>query len=228
MFFSGMSLPEYRPGDMVGPGRLVAEVLDVRGLELQAKVNEVDRANVNMGQAAAVRVDGLPAGAFPATIRNVSAAASRGFFYESDTRRKFDTTLQLTRPDERLRPGLSAEVVISGQQLNGVLFVSRQALFEKDGKPVVYARTSTGFEARAVKVKFRSESRAVIEGVVEGTEVALVDPEAQARGAQAAAPAAKGGGKGPRNGCSSRCPTSSWASRTCGCTSSVRCSPCSG
>jgi multidrug resistance efflux pump len=197
MFYSGMSLPEYRAGDMVWAGRMIAEILDPRGLELQAKVNEADRANLNAGQPADVRVHGLPAGAFPGTIKTVAGVAARGFFFDNDSRRKFDTTLQLTRADERLRPGLSADVVISGQQLDGVLYVSRQALFEKDGKPVVYARTGTGFEPRPVKVKYRSESRAVIEGLAEGTEVALVDPEARtkaaAKAAAPAAPAAPGG-----------------------------------
>jgi multidrug resistance efflux pump len=198
MFFSGMTLPEYRVGDMVWSGRLIAEILDVRGLELQAKVNEADRANLNVGQTAQVRVDGLAAGAFPGTIKSISGAAARGFFFGNDSRRKFDTTLQLTSPDERLRPGLSAAVVISGQQLNGVLYVSRQALFEKNGKPVVYARAAGGFEPRPVKVKFRSESRAVVEGVAEGTEVALVDPEADKATAKTAAPAVPAAQGGPK------------------------------
>jgi HlyD family secretion protein len=192
MFFSGMSLPDYRAGDMVGPGRLIAEVLDTRGLELQAKINEADRANLNAGQAAEVRVDGLPGGVFPAKIKTISGAAARGFFFDNDSRRKFDTTLQLDEPDGRLRPGLSAEVVISAQQLKGVLYIPRQALFEKDGKPVVYVRAGDGFEARKVTVKYRSESRAVVEGLGVGTEVALVDPEAQAKAAtKPAGPAAQ-------------------------------------
>lgn len=198
MYYSGMSLPEYRTGDMVWSGRMIAEILDTRGLELQAKVNEADRANMTVGQAAEVRVDGLPAGSFPGTIKTIAGAAARGFFFDNDSRRKFDTTLQLTRPDERLRPGLSADVVIAGQQLKGVLYVSRQALFEKDGKPVVYARNGHGFEPKPVQIKFRSESRAVVEGVSEGTEVALVDPDAESRAAKsaaAAAPAAQGGRK---------------------------------
>jgi HlyD family secretion protein len=198
MYFSGMSLPEYRVGDMVWSGRMIAEILDVRGIELQAKVNEADRANLNVGQAAEVRVDGLPAGAFAGTITSISGAAARGF-WDNDSRRKFDTTLQIAKPDERLRPGLSADVVISGQQLNGVLFVSRQAVFEKDGKPVVYARAGGGFEPKPVKIKVRSESRAVVEGLAEGTEVALVDPEAATKAARktagSAAPAAQGGPK---------------------------------
>jgi multidrug resistance efflux pump len=63
---------------MVWSGRMIAEILDTRGLELQAKVNEADRANMNVGQAAEVRVDGLPAGTFPGTIKTIAGAAARG------------------------------------------------------------------------------------------------------------------------------------------------------
>lgn len=196
MYYSGMTLPEYRAGDMVWPGRMIAEVLDTSGIELQAKVDEADRANLNAGQPAEVRVDGLPGGVFAASVRNVSGAAARGFF-DSESRRKFDTTLQLSASDDRLRAGLSASVVISGQRLKDVLYVPRQALFEKDGKPVVYARRGRGFRATPVAVKFRSESRAVIEGLDAGVELALVDPESRGKGARGqagpAAPAAAGG-----------------------------------
>lgn len=196
MYYSGMTLPEYRAGDMVWPGRMIAEVLDTSGIELQAKVDEADRANLNDGQPAEVRVDGLPGGVFAANVRTVSGAAARGFF-DSESRRKFDTTLQLSASDDRLRAGLSASVVISGRRLKDVLYVPRQALFEKDGKPVVYARRGRGFQATPVAVKFRSESRAVIEGLDAGVELALVDPESRGKGARPqagpAAPAAAGG-----------------------------------
>ena len=43
MFFSGMSLPEYREGDTVQPGRGVAEIVDLSEIEIKAKVNEADR-----------------------------------------------------------------------------------------------------------------------------------------------------------------------------------------
>ncbi|HEY3381527.1 MAG TPA: HlyD family efflux transporter periplasmic adaptor subunit [Vicinamibacterales bacterium] len=197
MFYSGMSLPEYRAGDMVWSGRSIADVHDTGTLELQTKINEADRANLSPGQKAEVRVDGLPGGTFPATIRTISGMAVRGFFFDNDVRRKFDATLVLTGRDPRLRPGLSAEIVISGQQLKGALYVPRQALYEKGGKPVVYARGAHGFEPRTVKIAFRTESRAVVEGLAQGTEVALIDPEARAKTAGKAAaapvPAAQGG-----------------------------------
>jgi hypothetical protein len=55
----------------------------------------------------------------------------------------------------------------------------RQAVFQKAGKTHVFVKTGDRFEQRDVKVVQRTESRAAIEGLPEGTEVALVDPTAQ-------------------------------------------------
>ena len=46
-FTTGMVLPEYHEGDQVQAGRNVAQVLDVDAMEIQAKVDENDRANIN-------------------------------------------------------------------------------------------------------------------------------------------------------------------------------------
>jgi hypothetical protein len=88
-------------------------------------------------------------------------------------------------------------VIVQGAQLKGVLYLARQALFIRNGKPVVFARAGKGFEPRDVTIKHRSESQVVIEDVPEGTEVALVNPEAAASAPSAAgsSPAAKAGGK---------------------------------
>src|SRR5215510_12595079 len=58
-FFGGMTVPDYREGDQVQPGRTVAEVHAVEEMEIQAKVNETDRAYLAMGQPVEIRVDGL-------------------------------------------------------------------------------------------------------------------------------------------------------------------------
>jgi hypothetical protein len=54
--------------------------------------------------------------------------------------------------------------------------VPRQAVFQKNGKTHVFVKTGDRFDQREIKVVQRTESRAAIEGLAEGTEVALVDP----------------------------------------------------
>jgi len=198
-FFSGMTLPEYHAGDTVFPGRTVIEVFDGSRLDIRAKISEQERGNVKAGQSAAVRAHAVPGRALAATISDVSGVARRGTFFErGGPTRQFDASLRLDHPDARLRPGTSVQLVIAGSELKNALSVPRQALFEKGGKPVLYVRTGDRFEAREVKVTHRTEHRVVVEGLSEGTVVALVDPEAVRRQpGSGAGPAIASGGTRP-------------------------------
>jgi multidrug resistance efflux pump len=180
-FFSGMTLPEYRAGDTVGSGRVVMDIFDTSRLEIRAKVNEQDRANVNAGQTAVVQADALPGRPLSAKVASLSGLASRGFFFDSaGPLRQFDAMLQLDPTSRPPRPGTSVRIRVAGPEVRDALYVPRQALFQKNGKPVVYVRAGERFEPREVKVTHRTESRVAIEGVADGTEVALVNPEAPA------------------------------------------------
>jgi len=186
VIFSGMTLPTYRVGDTANPGRPVMDLLDISGMEIRATVNEQERANVAAGQAVTVESDVVPHSSLTARITAVSGLGRA--VRQAGPLRLFDVTLVLDSADPRLRPGTSVKVVVQGEQVDGVLLAPRQAVFEQDGKPVVYARTGGGFEPREVKVVHRTESRVAIEGVEEGTEVALISPDTAAL-VEAAAPA---------------------------------------
>ncbi len=198
-FYTGMVLPEYREGDQLWPGSFVAEILGVEQMEIQAKVTEGDRANLNPGQRAEVEVYSVPGRKFTGKVKTVAGLASRGWWWVDSTARTFDATFTLDRADPRLRPGLTAQIVILGDPMKNVLLLPRQALFEKDGKPVAYVKTGSGFEAREVKIARRTESRVAVEGLKEGAEVALVNPEQGAKGPSKPAgpqlPGAPGGGR---------------------------------
>jgi HlyD family secretion protein len=187
-FFPGMSLPEYRAGDVVFPGRPVADVFDISTMEIKAKVNEQQRNNLAAGQTATVAADELPGVPLTAKITTVSGLAQDDFWSTSGPLRDFDVTLQLDHADPRLRPGTSVALVMAGTRVENVLHVPRQAIFEKAGKPVVYVRRGNRFEATPVKPTHRTETRVAIEGLAEGTEVALVNPDLATKAAKTAAP----------------------------------------
>lgn len=175
-FFTGMVLPEYREGDLVWPGRTLAEVMETENMEILAKVDENDRSNVNPGQPVEITLDARPGTSYSGKVKNVAGLATRAR-WGAEALRRFDATFELDKPDPRLRSGETALVVVRGNQMKDALSLPRQALFEKDGKPVVYVKRGNQFEAVEAKVKFRTESRVVLEGLAEGTEVALVNPE---------------------------------------------------
>jgi HlyD family secretion protein len=175
IFFGGMSLPEYQAGDQVSPGRMVAEVINIDQMEIAAKVSEADRANLKIGQTVEVQVDARPGLTVQGKIKTL-AGMSGGFFFDDNSEHKFGVTVQLAQANDELRPGFTTRLVILGDPLKHALYVPRQAVFQKDGKATVYVKTGGGFEPREIKIRYVTEGLAVIDGLNEGVQVALIDP----------------------------------------------------
>lgn len=202
VFFSGMSLPEFRIGDTVGSGRPILDVSDTTDLEILVRVNEQERATLSVGQPATVSADGLPGVPCAARIASLSAVALR-IMRQAGPLRQFEVVLRVDKADPRLRPGTTVRVLIAGRELTNVLTVPRQAVFQQNGKSVVYIPVGDRFEPREVKVAAQSESRSAIQGIEEGGEVALINPAAASTtqaspgppASPASAPAAAPGGR---------------------------------
>jgi multidrug resistance efflux pump len=174
--FPGMTLPQYREGDLVNSGRFLAEVLDVNQMEVVAKVYESDRSNMNVGQTAEVRLDAKPEAAFSAKVQSIAGMASRNDFGPNAIGR-FEVSFSFLNRASELRPGTSAQILVRGNQLKNQLYLPNQCLFEKDGKQIIFVKHGSGFDATPAKIKFRTENRIALENLPEGTEVALVNPE---------------------------------------------------
>ena len=179
---SGMVLPEYKEGDLTSPSRTIAEILEVSTMELVSRIPESETGNLSTGQTVEVLVDCQPGRTYTGKIKTVAGTASNsGGFRQSSPVRRFDVVVDLSNPDSALRPGVTAQVVIQGESIKNALLLPRQALFEKEGKPIVYVKEGGTFNPREVKIRNRTESQVAIEGLTERTEVALVNPEARAK-----------------------------------------------
>ena len=111
-----------------------------------------------------------------------------------------------------LRPGLLADVEIIVEKIPNAVHIPVQAVFDKEGKPVVYVKVGNTFEPRSIKPLKRSESTMVIsEGLKAGELIALADPTARkgekkgkeeksSGGSGPAIPAGGGAGGGSRGG----------------------------
>lgn len=195
LFFEGMKLPEYQNGDQVNPGSVVADVIDISQMEIAGKLNETDRANAKIGDAVEVRIDAMPGIVLKGKIKSIAGMAGNDFFFDEGSGQSVDMTVGLDQPVEQLRPGFTVHLTVLGADLAHALYVPREAVFQKGGKPTVYVKSGSGFEQREIKIRYLSEGIAVIEGIKEGTEVALVNPESNpARGTNGAAKTANAGG----------------------------------
>ncbi|HUJ30402.1 MAG TPA: efflux RND transporter periplasmic adaptor subunit [Candidatus Acidoferrum sp.] len=176
-FFGGMTLPPYQVGDQANPGNVIADVVDMTKMEVSAKVKESDRPSIQPGQQVEIHVDAIPNQEFPGKVKTVAGMVANTWF--DDPSHNFDVTAELEHPDGRLRPGFAAHVVILGDHLQHALSIPRQAVFNTDGKPKVYVKTGGGFEGREVKIRYLTEALAIVDGLKEGVQVALVNPQQQ-------------------------------------------------
>jgi len=180
-FMDGMTLPDYHVGDQVNPGSSIAEVIDISHLEVAAQIGETDRVNLKAGQSVEVKIDALPGETFSGKVQTVGGATSHEF-WDDNARHKFDVAVELDHTDARLRPGFAVRLSILGDNLSRVVSIPGGAVFEHDGKKVVYCKRNRGFEMQEVKVRAVSEGRAILSGLPPGTVVALVNPEKKTGG----------------------------------------------
>ncbi len=176
IFMDGMTLPDYHVGDQVNPGSSIAEVIDGSHLEVNAQVGETERTNLKTGQSVDITIDALPGESFTGKVQSVGGATAREF-WDDNSKHKFDVAVQLDREDPRLRPGFEAQLNILGDQLTRAVSIPAEAVFDHEGKKVVYCERGGGFELQEVKVRALSEGQAILEGIPVGTVVALVNPE---------------------------------------------------
>jgi HlyD family secretion protein len=166
-------------GDTLWPGQKVAEVPDLSRLEAKVFVLEADGAGLKQGQKARFAIEGRPGQEYEASVSRVEPLAKTRD-WQSPVK-YFEATLSLAGKDPGdLKPGQKVRAVVRLDEADGVLAIPRGAVFEKDGKRVVYRRSGSGFVPVEVTTARQSISHLVLaSGLAAGDVIALRDPTAK-------------------------------------------------
>jgi HlyD family secretion protein len=170
-------------GDTLWPGQKVAELPDLSRLEARVFVLEADGAGLKPGLTARLAIEGRPGEEHPASVARVEPLA-KTTGWQSPVR-YFEATLALAKTDPAfMKPGQRVRALLRLEQAEGVLAVPRGAVFDRDGRRVVYKRQGSAFVPAEVTIGRQSVSRVVIDkGLAAGDVVALRDPTARRAGA---------------------------------------------
>jgi HlyD family secretion protein len=193
IYFTGMTLPDFHPGDTTNPGTAIAHVIDPMEMKLDSEVNESDRSNVHAGQAVEVTFYSIPGKIFRGTVSNVAGMSSQGIFSMASSEGSFHATIKIANLDPRLRPGLTGDVLFLGESQKNLLYIPRLAIFMKDGKQIVYVKKGSDYDPQPVKILCGNESRAAVDGLQAGDKVALIDPTVPVKNHSAGGNASAGG-----------------------------------
>jgi multidrug resistance efflux pump len=114
-------------GDTVWVGFPLALIPELSSMRVSAQLSDVDDGRVAIGMPATVVLDGYPGLTFSGKIAAISAVAQETS--RQSLRRAFKVIVTLDRIDpKRMRPGLSARVVVRTQTVADALIAPRAAI----------------------------------------------------------------------------------------------------
>lgn len=162
-------------GDSVWPGQTLASLPLLDEMECDVFVLEADAAGLAVDNPATVTLEAHPDPTVKGKITRIDSLAKPR---QRDVPiQYFGATLSLETTDPaRMKPGARVHAVLA-LGTREALTVPRQAVFEREGKTVVYRAAGNRFDQVTVKLGASTPGRVVIEeGLADGDKVATEEP----------------------------------------------------
>jgi HlyD family secretion protein len=169
----------FKVGDQVWPGSVIAEIPDLGTLEMEGKVDEIDRGRIALDQDVKIRIDSLPETSFPAKLGQLSPMTVMS--WEWPPVRSFRGFARIEKSDSRLRPGMNGSMDVAVNRIPNAITVPAKALFTHKGKPVVYISEQGKYAAVEVEVLARNPDEAAVKGLAGNAVVTTVEPDMKDR-----------------------------------------------
>lgn len=166
-------------GTMNNPGSVIAVLADLSEVLVEADVGETEVVKVRVGQPAEIRVDAIPDVLFKGSVVEIGSSASQRAGVSTGIR-YFKVKIAIVAPDERLRPGMTAQVDIITSALANAISVPVQSVVERTAEELVKGRKGRA-SADAPKEKYvflvnegAADAVKVTTGISNPTHVAIL------------------------------------------------------
>jgi len=165
-----------RVGDSMWRGQPIGEIPELKSMKAEVFVLEADAAGLAVDQKATVSLEADSQSTFGGKVSTVDKVARPRI--PRQPVQYFGVTVELQRTDPKLmKPGARVRAVLEVENQTNAFAIPRQALFEKEGKRLVYRKKGKGFEPVEVTIGSSSAGRVVVtKGLAKNDEIALQDP----------------------------------------------------
>jgi HlyD family secretion protein len=166
-------------GSSIWAGDAIGEIPDLHAMKAEVFVLEADAAGLAPEKRATLTLESNPTVTYSGKILTVDKLARprmRGVPVQY-----FGVTIALDKTDPRvMKPGTRVRAQLEVENRAKAFAVPRQAMFEKEGKKLVYRKRGSRWEAVPVEIASATPGRVVVtKGLREGDELALIDPAAK-------------------------------------------------
>ncbi len=126
-------------GDNVNPGEALVSIPNLDSMQVSLRVNEMDVSRIQIGQPAVVSLDAYPNSRFSGRVAHMAKLAQKENW--NSMIKDFEVIVRLDRADSLFKPGMTARAEILVQPETTALFMPLGALYEIDGRPVIFRKT---------------------------------------------------------------------------------------
>jgi HlyD family secretion protein len=172
--FFGSEQRKPQVGDQVWANQPLVILPDVSRMEVETRVRETDVHKVERNQKVSVRVEAYP------DLRLTGSVSLVGTLAQEEKERRgtkfFSVRVQVQQSEPRLRPGMTARVEIEVEERKRALYVPLEAVFERDGRSVVFLPGRTPLPREVVLGPSNDDFVVIEKGLARGERVLLRDP----------------------------------------------------
>lgn len=157
-------------GETVTQGKVAVSMLSIDGLEIEAKVPEIDIVKIKVGSPVEVTLDAYgTATVFPATITRINPTATT-----EGTVPVYKVIVTFTGKDERIKQGMSANVnVITEDKTNVLTLPARyiRVITSTQGEVIVLEGTTSVKKTITIGLRGSQGEFEVVNGLFEGDKI---------------------------------------------------------
>lgn len=174
-----------RVGDSMWRGQGIGEIPELNTMKAEVFVLEADAAGLAVDQKATVFLEADTRATFAGKVKTVDKVARPRI--PRQPVQYFGVSVDVDRTDPKLmKPGARVKAILEVENQANAFAIPRQALFEKEGKRLVYRKKGDAFEPVEVTIGSSSAGRVVVtKGLAKGDEIALEDPTSEGAGGRA-------------------------------------------
>ena len=161
------------PGDQVSAGATAFRLDDLTSLLVDVEVSEVDINSVAVGQPATLSFDAILDKDYHGEVVEVAKAGTNVNGVVN-----FKVTIELTDADAEVKPGMTAAVNITVEQIDDVILIPNRAVRLLDGQRYIYLMVNGIPQKTEVSLGASSDTMSVLVGgdVSEGASIILNPP----------------------------------------------------
>lgn len=151
---------------------------DLSKMQVTTYVNEVDISKVKGGQPVNLKLDAFPDREFHGKVAKVATIGKQRD--QTSSIKVFEVLIDVAETDPVLKPGMTTRNEIIVESFPDTLFVPLEAVFEKEGKTIVYVQNGSSFDPHTVTLGVKSSDFVIVaEGLHADDRVSLIDPTAE-------------------------------------------------